>query len=131
MANAACRRLRRGDQGVLAPQLPSDEKGVTFVRKRIRSIAATLCATAMLSGAVAAPAMAQNQNDQDGLVNVFVGDVSVLNDANIGVAAQVAANVCGVKVGPVAVLGSAVDRSGDTRTVCETPTGPVEIRQNN
>jgi hypothetical protein len=85
----------------------------------------------MLSGAVASPVAAQNQNDQDGLVNVFVGDVSVLNDANIGVAAQVAANVCGVKVGPVAVLGRAVDRSGETSTVCTTPTGPVEIRQNN
>jgi Transcriptional regulator, AbiEi antitoxin len=29
--------------------------------------------------------------------------------------------VCGVKVGPVAALGRAVDRSGATRTVCTTP----------
>lgn len=94
------------------------------------SVAATVCATAMLSGAAASPVAAQNRNNQDGLVNVFVGDVSVLDDANIGVAAQVAANVCGVKVGPVAVLGRAVDRTGDARTVCETPTGPVQIRQN-
>jgi hypothetical protein len=66
----------------------------------------------------------------DGLVNVAVGDVNVLNDANIGVAAQVAANLCGLKVGPVAVLGTAVDRSGNTRTVCTTDQGPVTIRQN-
>jgi hypothetical protein len=67
---------------------------------------------------------------QDGLVNVAVGDIEVLNAANIGVAAQVAANVCGVKVGPVAVLGQAVDPSGATRTVCQTEQGPVTIEQN-
>ena len=32
--------------------------------------------------------------------------------------------------GPVAVLGTAVDRSGDTRTVCESDQGPVTIEQN-
>lgn len=70
------------------------------------------------------------QPNQDGLVNVAVGDVTIAEDVNIGVAAQVAANVCGVKVGPVAVLGTGVDRSGDTATVCTTPTGPVTIVQN-
>lgn len=97
--------------------------------RRTRIAAATLCAGAALSGLGALPAQAATQN-QDGLVNVAVGDVSVLNNANIGVAAQVAANVCGVKVGPVAVLGTAVDASGATRTVCTTPTGPVTITQN-
>lgn len=67
---------------------------------------------------------------QDGLVNVAVGDVTILEDVNIGVAAQVAANICGVKVGPVAALGQAVDRSGQTRTVCTTDQGPVSISQN-
>ena len=38
---------------------------------------------------------------------------------DIGVAAQVVAQICGLKVGPVAVLATQVDRSGDTRTVCE------------
>jgi hypothetical protein len=47
-----------------------------------------------------------------------------------GIAAQIAANVCGVKVGPVAVLGTAVDRSGATRTVCTTTQGPVTLNQN-
>jgi hypothetical protein len=45
-------------------------------------------------------------------------------------AANVAANVCGVKVGPVAVLGRAVDRSGTTDVVCTTDNGPVTISQN-
>ena len=77
--------------------------------------------------AAAVPAMAQNQ---DGLINVAIGDVTILQDVNIGVAATVAAQVCGVKVGPVAVLGQAVDRSGATRTVCTTDQGPVTLQQN-
>ena len=90
---------------------------------------ATLFAGAVLMAGGAAPADAATQN-QDGLVNVAVGDVSILNDARIGVVAQVAAQICGVKVGPVAVLGAAVDRSGATRTVCSTDMGPVTISQN-
>ncbi|MDQ3533665.1 MAG: hypothetical protein M3456_15110 [Actinomycetota bacterium] len=73
---------------------------------------------------------ASAQTTQDGLVNVNVGDVTILEDVNIGVAAQLAANICGVKVGPVAVLGRAVDRSGATRTVCETDQGDVTLTQN-
>ena len=92
---------------------------------RTRLLAASLLAGALML--IAAPvATAQNQN---GLVNVMVGDVSILEDANIGVAAQVAAQICGVNVGPVAVLGTAVDRSGDTRTVCEAALGDVTITQ--
>ena len=53
----------------------------------------------------------------------------ILEDVNIGVAAQVAAEICGVEVGPVAVQGTAVDRSGETRTVCTTDRGPVTLRQ--
>ena len=77
--------------------------------------------------AAATPAAGQQQ---DGLVNVNVGDVTILEDVNIGVAAQVAAQICGVKVGPVTVLGTAVDRSGDTETVCTTDQGPVNLEQN-
>lgn len=91
-------------------------------------IGVATAASLALTGALAAPAQAQQQ--QDGLVNVAVNDVEILNDVNIGVAANVAAQICGVKVGPVAVLARAVDRSGETRTVCETDQGPVEITQN-
>ena len=84
---------------------------------------------AAASLAIAVPAGAQIAI-QDGLVNVAVGDVEILNDARIAVAAQVAAQICGVKVGPVAVLGLAVDRSGVTRTVCQSDQGPVTIEQN-
>ncbi len=94
---------------------------------RTRRLAALLLASALML--VAVP-MAAAQTTQDGLVNVSVGDVTILEDVNIGVAAAIAANICGVKVGPVAVLGVAVDRSGDTRTVCTTDQGPVTINQN-
>jgi hypothetical protein len=77
--------------------------------------------------AAATPAAAQ-PNQQDGLVNVNIGDVTVLE--NVGVAAQIAAEVCGVQVGPVAVLARAVDRDGETRTVCQSDQGPVTISQN-
>jgi hypothetical protein len=90
---------------------------------------ATLFTGTVLAVGIASPASAQPV-DQDGLVNVNVGDVTILEDVNIGVAAQVAAQICGLKVGPVAVLGTAVDRSGDTETVCESDQGPVTIVQN-
>ena len=95
----------------------------SYVRRTI----VTVFAGTALTMVGAAPASAQVQ---DGLINVAVGDVTILEDVNIGVAAQVAANICGVKVGPVAVLGEAVDRSGATRTVCTTDQGPVTLEQN-
>jgi hypothetical protein len=96
----------------------------SYVRKSI----VTLFAGAAIVTGVATPASAQQP--QDGLVNVVVGDITIAEDVAIGVAAQVAAQICGVKVGPVAVLATQVDRSDETRTVCETDQGPVTIRQN-
>ena len=90
-----------------------------------RAVVPVVAGAAVLLAAT--PAAAQQQ---DGLINVAVGDVTILEDVNIGVAAQVAAELCGLKVGPVAVLGSAVDRSGETRTVCETEQGPGTLEQN-
>jgi hypothetical protein len=84
-------------------------------------------ASAMAFGGVAT---VDAQTQQDGLINVSIGDVTVLENVDIGVAAQLAAQVCGVKVGPVAVLGRAVDRSGAARTVCESSQGDVVLEQN-
>jgi hypothetical protein len=77
-----------------------------------------------------APASAAPNQIQDGLVNVAVGDVTILQDVNVALAAKVAANICGVSVGPVAVLGRAVDRTGETQTVCTVDQGDVDIVQN-
>ena len=91
----------------------------TWARKAVVPVFAGAAIVAAASPAAAQPV-------QDGLINVAVGDVTV----PIGVAAQIAANACGVKVGPVAVLARAVDRSGATETVCTTDQGPVTISQN-
>ena len=85
------------------------------MRARIRKYAAATLLSGMLTVGVAGPAMAQ----QNGLVNVEIGDVTILEDVRVGVAAGIAANVCGVKVGPVAILATQVDTSGGQRTVCE------------
>ena len=95
-----------------------------FMRKTV----AVVFVSAALAGVSAAPASAQVT--QDGLVNVNVGDITIAENVDIGVAAQIAAQICGVKVGPVAVLGAAVDRSGAMRTVCESDQGPVTLEQN-
>jgi len=103
------------------------DRRVGQTRPRVKRLIAGFAATVAL--AVPATASAQPQI-QDGLVNVAIGDVTILEDVNVALAAQVAANVCGVNVGPVAVLGRAVDRSGATRTVCTADQGPVRIVQN-
>jgi len=103
---------------------------------------AALFATCFVFAGLASTAEAAPQNVQDGLVNVAVFDVTVIDgdvvlvlnrvisDVNVGVAAQIAANVCDVSVGPIAVLGQAVDRSGATRTACETSEQVVRLSQN-
>jgi hypothetical protein len=102
----------------------------------------TLGATLLLALSAFAGSASSAQNVQDGLVNVAVYDITVndgdvivthnrvISDVNVGVAAQIAANVCGVKVGPLAILGQAVDRSGATRTACETGSQIVDFQQN-
>jgi hypothetical protein len=99
-----------------------------------RALVATAFAGAMVLGG-ASPALAQQQ---DGLVNVIVEDNEILsrNNVAIGVAAQIAAEICGLKVGPVAVLATQVDRSGGQRTVCtvdqdqDGDVGKVILRDN-
>jgi hypothetical protein len=75
-----------------------------------------------LSLGLAGPAAAATQIG-DGLVNVQIGDISVLDNANIGVAADIVAQVCGISVSNVAVLAEQVDKSGRSRTVCTTKDG--------
>jgi len=94
----------------------------------VRTSTVTLLAGAALATGVATPATAQPV--QDGLINVAVGDVTILEDVRVALAAQVAAQTCCVSVGPVAVLGRAVDRNGRTKTVCESDQGRVTLRQN-
>ncbi|RDH76027.1 hypothetical protein DVS77_23385 [Mycolicibacterium moriokaense] len=69
---------------------------------------------------------------QDGLVNLAVGDVTILQDVNVGVAATAAAAICDVAdIGSVNVLAEAVDSgNGPSDPVCNVPGGDVTLTQN-
>ena len=89
-----------------------------------RLITAAAVAALVTLGVAAAPAMAQ-QNRQRGLVNVAVYDVIgdiTIQDVNVGVgvAADIAANVCGIAV-PVAVLAEQVIAGGGEFTCTNAP----------
>jgi hypothetical protein len=100
-----------------------------MLRSAKRITVATLAMLSLLGAPVAAHAA--NQDQGDGLVNVQIGDIQILNDSPITVAAAVAASACDlVDVGSVAVLASQVDSTNRSQTVCKTETGPVRIRQN-
>jgi len=75
------------------------------VKKRIAMIA---MAAVMVLG-IPTAATAQTQ---DGLVNVMIGDVTILEDVSVAVAANVVANVCALVKANVLVLAQGVDTSG-------------------
>ena len=94
-----------------------------------RSIGALLVAGSLSLGFVG-PAAAQINTAEDGLVTVQIGNVSILNNLNIGVAADIVAQLCDVSISNIAVLAEQVDRRGGSRTVCQNDDGPIIIRQN-
>lgn len=98
--------------------------------RTVRAIATTVLGSAMALG-LTVPTADAAQTQGDGLVNVMVGDITLKDTVDANVAAQVAANICGVEVGPVAVLAETVDKDGGTRTICHTDQGDVTITQNN
>jgi hypothetical protein len=62
-------------------------------------------------------------------VNVSIGDVNVLNNVNVGIAANVAPAVCGVNVGPVAILAVNTAATGTQNTVCTIGDQAVTLTQ--
>ena len=87
--------------------------------------------------AFAAPNMAEAQTTkQDGLVNVSVGDVTILEDVNIAAAVDVVAQICGIDLDVLAnveLLSAAatlVDNRSRNYTVCRSEDGKVQITQN-
>src|SRR3954466_12961041 len=72
-----------------------------------------------------APQFANNSN-QRGLVNVSTGDVALLNNVNLAVAANVIATVCGVTI-PVAALAEQVVGVGAFD--CTGTAGPITVDQ--
>ena len=76
-------------------------------------------------------ANAEPINLQDGLINVAIGDITILEDVNVGVAATVAAAICGVQViDDIGVLAEQVDLGSGPVTACEVPGGDVNLVQN-
>jgi hypothetical protein len=97
----------------------------TFAKKT----AISLFASAALVTGMAGTASASTPADQDGLVNVKIGDIKV-KDVTVNVAAVIAAEICGLKVGPVQVLAELVDKTGDTETVCKVRHGAIKFIDN-
>jgi len=95
---------------------------------RMKRALATAAVGGTLALAPAVPAMAQGPVVTGGLVNVTVTDLlnndTILsyNNVGVGVAAQVAANVCGVSVG---VIASAVGQGAPVN--CTNPTGDLGV----
>jgi hypothetical protein len=70
---------------------------------------------------------AVNRSRQVGLVNVSTGDIDLLNNVNLAVAANVIATVCDVTI-PVAVLAAQLVADGSV-TECEGTAAPITIEQ--
>jgi hypothetical protein len=94
----------------------------------MRKMLATFCGSALLFTGLAGTASAQVE--QDGLVNINIGDVTLTD--TVDAAVLIAANVCpNVNVGAVAILAERVD-AGNVRqvTLCRTEDGRVTITNN-
>jgi hypothetical protein len=94
---------------------------------RARRFLATLFATVLVVFALSGPATAAQQ-EQNGLVNVQIGDI-MIRDIDVAVAANIVAEVCVLAEADVLVLAQQVDASGTKQLVCRTEGGPVRIRQ--
>jgi hypothetical protein len=100
----------------------------------VRKSAITLIAGAALVTGVASPASAATK--QDGLVNVNVGDVTVLQDVNVAAVVPVVAQLCGIDLDVLANVqlltqaATLVDTTSRNYTVCRTEDGKVKITQN-
>jgi hypothetical protein len=94
---------------------------------RSRLVISSVLGASLLLAGFAPAAMAANNSRQVGLVNVSTGDVDLLNNVNIGVAANVIATVCDVTV-PVAVLATQIIQDGSA-TYCTGTAAPITITQ--
>jgi hypothetical protein len=82
----------------------------------------------LLTFGSAAPALAQIQ---DGLVNVAIGDVTILDDVDVALAANVVANVCALALVDALVLVNNVDQTGTPFTCTQRGSGrPVAVTDN-
>ena len=113
--------------GVLATQVINQEGATTMCT----SEAGALKIDQALNGPRDTPPNAGGNNSrQAGLVNISTGDVEILNDVNLAVAAQVVATVCGNPI-TAAVLAVQLINQGGSTTFCEAGAGPLTVTQQN
>ena len=82
-----------------------------------------LTAAVLAGGMVLAggrPALAQQQ---DGLVNVAIGDVTILRNVDVALAANVVANLCALVEADVLVLAEQVDQGAGPFTCTQRGNG--------
>ena len=97
----------------------------------MRKLIASLGAAAMMSAAVLAGPSAAWAATQDGLVNVYVNDVDIAKDVNVGVVAQVVATVCANVNADVNALARQVDLADTPQTIeCPATGDEITIAQN-
>ena len=90
----------------------------------VRKSAITLIAGAALVTGVSSSASAQTK--QDGLENVNVGDVTILEDVNIAAAVDAVVVLCpAVNVSNIAILADRTDQTSRTSAVCRTEDNDV------
>ncbi|ORB28777.1 hypothetical protein [Mycolicibacterium parafortuitum] len=76
-------------------------------------------------------AQAQPVDTPDGLVNLSVGDVTLLQGVTADTAATAASALCGVEATDVSALAGQVDDEGTAQTVCSgLPGGDLVVAQN-
>jgi hypothetical protein len=80
-----------------------------------------------LNGPGGPPSAGGNNSRQEGLVNVSLGDVAILNDVNAAVAANIAVTACNLTI-PVAVLAEQIVAQSGNFT-CDTVAGPLNVTQ--
>jgi hypothetical protein len=83
----------------------------------MRRALVSLAAAALLSAPATIGTPAALAATQDGLVNVYVNDVEIAKDVNVGVVAQVVATVCPIVDADVAALASQVDQTDMPQTI--------------
>ena len=97
----------------------------------MRRALVSLAAAAMLSLPSAIGPSGALAATQDGLVNVYVNDVEVAKDVNVGVVAQVVATVCANVNADVNALATQVDLADTPQTIqCPATGDEIRIVQN-
>ena len=97
----------------------------------MRRFIVAMAAAALLSVPLVSGPSAAFAATQDGLVNVYVNDVEIAKDVNVGVLANILANVCPNVDADVAALASQVDQTDAPQTInCRATGDAITLEQN-